>query len=138
VFSSEDGNEILAVLADGMGGHTGGGLAADVVVEIAREYWKKHVAKPMLPVELLNAICNEAHTLTKEMGDERGQEPHTTYVALHLDHHTANWAHVGDSREVGERHARRGIDDLEHRSEDRRAQWAHRDDMRSLDDILFN
>jgi uncharacterized protein (TIGR02284 family) len=98
VFSSEDGNEILAVLADGMGGHTGGGLAADVVVETAREYWKKHVTKPMPPVELLNAICNEAHTLTKEMGDERDQEPHTTYVALHLDHHTANWAHVGDSR----------------------------------------
>ena len=113
VFSSEDGNEILAVLADGMGGHTGGGLAADVVVETAREYWKKHVAKPMRPVELLNAICNEAHTLTKEMGDERGQEPHTTYVALHLDHDMANWAHVGDSRFYM---FRDGV--LEHRTKD--------------------
>ena len=98
VFSTEDGGELLAVLADGMGGHEGGSLAAEVIVETAREYWNDHLANPMRPAEMLDGIAKKAHHLANEMGKERGIRPHATYVALHLDHYTAHWAHVGDSR----------------------------------------
>ena len=41
VFACEDTDEVLAVLADGMGGHSGGAVAAQICIETARAAWER-------------------------------------------------------------------------------------------------
>ena len=86
----------LIVLADGMGGHEGGAIAAQAVVDVAREQFD--VATDMEPTELLVDIIEGAHERINVVGAERGVRPHSTCVLLHLTANEANWAHVGDSR----------------------------------------
>ena len=87
---------MLLLLADGMGGHEGGALAAQVVIDVARERFDAvtHGA----PEELLLAIAEGAHDRINALGVERRIRPHSTCVVLHLSQTDATWAHVGDSR----------------------------------------
>ena len=86
----------LLVLADGMGGHEGGALAAQAVVDTA--YRCNRDGSIGAPADLLATIVIEAHERIVRIGEERGIAPHSTCVLLHLDECSANWAHVGDSR----------------------------------------
>ena len=94
IFAQDDAR--LLVLADGMGGHEGGALAAQAVIDVARE--RVGAAEPCAPKELLIAIAEGAHERINVTGAERGIEPHSTCVLLHLTRAAATWAHVGDSR----------------------------------------
>ena len=86
----------LLVLADGMGGHEGGALAAHAVVEVARELFQWPLTEA--PQKLLALICGGAHRRINAIGTRLGIAPHSTCVLLHLGMDTATWAHVGDSR----------------------------------------
>ena len=87
----------LLVLADGLGGHAGGALAAQALVDTAREMF--HAASPSgLPAHLLAEIVRSAHARINAIGAERGIRPSSTCVLLHITDGAATWAHVGDSR----------------------------------------
>ena len=85
----------LVVLADGMGGHEGGALAAQAVVDAAGERFRNQPPGP--PEMLLDDIVRSAHDRIRRVGAKRNIQPHSTGVLLHLDDGAA-WAHVGDSR----------------------------------------
>jgi len=98
VFTANHGDELLAVVADGMGGHEGGAEAAATFVEAARTIWDNYLDRPVEPRLLLQAICSQAHGLIKAVGAKHDASPRCTCVLLHIDGHKAHWAHVGDSR----------------------------------------
>lgn len=98
LFESRDGSERLLVLADGMGGHSGGAIAADAVVETARSLWRKHILQPLAPEQLLRELIQSAHARINAEGEKKDISPRSTAVLLHITDHQANWAHVGDSR----------------------------------------
>lgn len=89
----------LLALADGAGGHEGGALAAQVLVDVARESFHALERLPEgTPTHWLERIALDAHECINALGRERDMQPHSTCVLLYLDSETAAWAHVGDSR----------------------------------------
>ena len=96
VLSLEKGGARLLVLADGMGGHDDGSLAAEAVMEVAR---RRFGASANGGGEDLAAdVVRQAHERIHALGAERRTAPHSTCVVLHLTARRAVWTHVGDSR----------------------------------------
>jgi serine/threonine protein phosphatase PrpC len=90
---------MMAVLADGMGGRTGGSMAAEQVIRTARQLFDEFSPLSDDVDVMLHTIAIEAHTIIKLSGLSAEKEPHSTLVALVLTPTgTAHWAHAGDSR----------------------------------------
>jgi len=91
---------VLMVVADGMGGHRGGDIAAQIFVDTLENFFRK-VSLPLSnPKLFLDKAINAAH---KIIGEEAKKsklkiDPRTTCVACILQGQSAYWAHVGDSR----------------------------------------
>jgi serine/threonine protein phosphatase PrpC len=95
-LSSANGNTHLVIVADGMGGHKDGALAAQKVIETARERFD---AGPLpYPGAFLKELCLEAHRVINDLGADEQRSPGSTCVLLYLNGPEAYWAHVGDSR----------------------------------------
>lgn len=92
---------LLMVVADGMGGHMHGEVAAQICVQVLTEYFQRQ-AKPRLddPQHFLSDTIARAHFAINDyaVGHELLEIPHTTCVAAVVQDGTAFWAHVGDSR----------------------------------------
>lgn len=88
----------LAVVADGMGGHTGGALAAEQVVHTARNNLEHFSPADESPLCLLENSMREAHTMIKASRFMNEKDPHSTAVMLLLLPDRITWAHCGDSR----------------------------------------
>ena len=86
----------LLVLADGLGGHSGGALAAQAVIDVARERFEATAEENT--VDLLTGIVRTAHERICSIGDDIGASPHSTCVLLYIAATEALWTHVGDSR----------------------------------------
>lgn len=89
---------LLAVLADGMGGHSGGALAAEQVVLKARQNFESYAPGSETPQHLLASIVNEAHLVIRLTRFTSEKDPHSTAVVLMLQPGRVDWAHCGDSR----------------------------------------
>lgn len=89
---------VLAVLADGMGGHTGGALAAEQVVHTAQSDFSCYAPRDESAADLLHTVIREAHLLIRSSRCLNEKEPHSTVVLLLLEPTGATWAHCGDSR----------------------------------------
>ena len=87
----------LFVVADGMGGKTGGAMAAQQVMSTAKHLFEEYSIGDPIPA-LLTEIVNEAHAIIRISAISSEKEPHSTIVAALVQPHRANWAHVGDSR----------------------------------------
>lgn len=99
IFTSKRASScVLAVLADGMGGRTGGALAASQVVSTARTLFEDFHPEHDSVENLLTKIVHEAHTIIRLSAITAEKEPHSTLVALVMRPDKAQWAHVGDSR----------------------------------------
>jgi serine/threonine protein phosphatase PrpC len=89
---------VLAVLADGMGGHTGGALAAEQVLFKAKQGFEAGVPSGDSVRDMLAAGINDAHDGIKLTRFTSEQDPHSTACLLVLQPGRADWAHCGDSR----------------------------------------
>ena len=96
ILSSDRGDFHLVVVADGMGGHRDGALAARTVIETARRQF--NAGQPSDPRDFLEKLCLEAHREISALGEDEARSPGSTCVALYLQGPEAYWAHVGDSR----------------------------------------
>lgn len=88
----------LAVVADGMGGHTGGVLAAEQVVHTARTNLEHYSLSEDPPESLLQNSMQEAHTMIRASRFMNEMDPHSTAVLLLLQPGRVTWGHCGDSR----------------------------------------
>jgi len=90
---------MLAVLADGMGGSSGGAMAAEQIIHSAKQLFDEFSPLTHTVESLLEAIVMESHTIIKLIGMTASNKPHTTMVAMVLTpDRNAVWAHAGDSR----------------------------------------
>jgi serine/threonine protein phosphatase PrpC len=92
---------LMMVVADGMGGHMHGEIAAQIAVQTLTDQFQKQ-AKPRLadPRAFLSDTITRAHYAINDYAVEQDllEIPHTTVVAAVVQDNTAYWAHVGDSR----------------------------------------
>ncbi len=92
---------LLMVLADGMGGHLHGEVAAQVTVQMLTSLFQNQ-AKPKIgnPFMFLSEAIQSAHMAVNEYAAEHEllDAPRTTIVACLVQDDHAYWAHVGDSR----------------------------------------
>lgn len=90
---------LLAVLADGMGGRSGGRKASDQVMMTARQLFERYDPATDDADAILEQLLNEAHTVIKLIAISAEQEPHSTLVAFLLNPGgDCHWIHAGDSR----------------------------------------
>ena len=91
----------LFVLADGMGGHPEGEVAAQLALQTIAALYQKQ-ARPVVEDtrEFLSAALLDAHHQIIRYASEKGMldTPRTTLVAVILQGASATWAHCGDSR----------------------------------------
>ena len=92
---------LLMLIADGMGGHLHGELAAEIAVQFISAAFRRE-AKPRLsdPRSFLRQALTGAHReIIQQAGDSGLPEaPRTTCVACLVQDGAACWAHTGDSR----------------------------------------
>ena len=89
---------VLAIVADGMGGHTGGVLAAEQVVHTARNNLEHFSPADETARYLLENSMREAHTMIKASRFMNEKDPHSTAVMLLLQPGCISWGYCGDSR----------------------------------------
>ena len=89
----------MAVIADGMGGMSGGALAAEQVIRSAKQAFDLFSPQTERVEKMLETIGRDAHTIIKLTGISSEKKPHSTMVILVMTpERSAIWAHVGDSR----------------------------------------
>lgn len=90
---------VLAVLADGMGGKSGGRKAADQVLLTARQLFERYAPSEDDPAQLLRQLVLEAHLMIKLTAIAAEEEPHSTIAAFLIGPKLrCDVAHAGDSR----------------------------------------
>ena len=91
----------LFVLADGMGGHPDGEVAAQIALQVVSTLFQQK-AKPMLeePALFLEEALLQAHRQILRYASTKGMmdTPRTTLVAAVLQDGKVTWIHCGDSR----------------------------------------
>ena len=90
---------LMGVIADGMGGRSGGRKASDQVMLTARQLFERYDPVTDDALELLRNVVYEAHMVIKLTAIAAEQEPHSTIAAFVLNPGgDCHWIHVGDSR----------------------------------------
>jgi serine/threonine protein phosphatase PrpC len=90
---------LLAVVADGMGGKSGGRKAADQVILTARQVFERYEPSIESGEYLMGQLVQEAHLMIKLTALAFEEEPHSTIGAFLINPDmTACVAHAGDSR----------------------------------------
>jgi serine/threonine protein phosphatase PrpC len=89
----------LALVADGMGGKSGGRTASDQVIMTAKQVFDRYTPATDDPTEMLRQLVVESHLMIKLTAITADEEPHSTLAAfLVLPDRSAYTAHAGDSR----------------------------------------
>lgn len=90
---------ILGLVADGMGGKSGGRTASNQVVMTARQVFERFSPDVDDPQAMLQQMIEESHLMIKLTAITAEQEPHSTVAAyLVLPDRSAYMVHAGDSR----------------------------------------
>jgi serine/threonine protein phosphatase PrpC len=92
---------LCMVVADGMGGHLHGEIAAQIAVQYITEAFQRE-ARSMLndPLLFLSRALTNAHHAILDYALDRAlpEAPRTTCVTCVIQDNVAYWAHAGDSR----------------------------------------
>ena len=89
----------LGLVADGMGGKSGGRTAADQVVMTARQVFERFSPARDDPSKMLTDLVVESHLMIKLTAITAEEEPHSTLAAfLVMPSRQAYTVHAGDSR----------------------------------------
>ncbi|WP_304350119.1 PP2C family serine/threonine-protein phosphatase [Comamonas testosteroni] len=90
---------ILGVVADGMGGRSGGRKASDQVMLTARQLFERFEPAKEDCIRMLRTIVQDAHTVIRLTAIAAEQEPHSTIAAfIVLPDNRCHFMHSGDSR----------------------------------------
>ncbi len=94
---------VLMVVADGMGGHLQGEVAAQLAVDIISERFRREAAPRLAdpPLFLAGALRHAHESIVRHAQACRisaHAAPRTTCIACVVQDGLANWAHAGDSR----------------------------------------
>jgi serine/threonine protein phosphatase PrpC len=90
---------VMAVLADGMGGRSGGRKASDQVMLTARQLFERYAPAVDDPISMLRQLVLEAHTVIRLTAISSEEEPHSTIAVFIINPDgSCHWAHAGDSR----------------------------------------
>ena len=91
----------LFVLADGMGGHPEGEVAAQIALQSIAALYQREARPTLKDVKsFLSSAIMAAHQQVMRYAGNKGMldTPRTTVVAAVLQDNTATWVHCGDSR----------------------------------------
>ena len=98
-FPENDKHNLIAVVADGMGGHKAGEVASkmacDLLLNYCLEHWKQHA-----PEKLLHKAFMEAHQEIVEAGNSNSEQKGmgTTATSVIIQKDVCYVGHIGDSR----------------------------------------
>jgi len=100
VGAAELGNTVVLILADGMGGHPRGELAAQVLIDSITRSIRRIPLPVASPENFLRQSLKIAHHEVVEAGLKETPpiHPRTTAVVCLIQDDHAWWAHLGDSR----------------------------------------
>jgi serine/threonine protein phosphatase PrpC len=94
-------DSLLMVVADGMGGHFHGELAAQIAVQMLTDTFRQQLAPglPSPPEFLHDGLLNAHHAINDyAIAHNLSEVPRTTCVACVVQDNHVYWAHAGDSR----------------------------------------
>jgi PPM family protein phosphatase len=90
---------LLGVVADGMGGRSGGRKASDQVLMTARQLFDRFAPASDSPADMLRRLALEAHMVIRLTAVSAEQQPHSTLAAfVVMPNGVCHWMHAGDSR----------------------------------------
>jgi len=90
---------VLGVVADGMGGKSGGRKAADQVLLTARQIYERFEPSQDDAAEMLRQLLQESHLMIKLTAITAEEEPHSTLAAFSIGPGLeCDVVHAGDSR----------------------------------------
>ncbi|MDM8545863.1 protein phosphatase 2C domain-containing protein [Candidatus Venteria ishoeyi] len=100
ILSASNGERHWLVLADGMGGHNGGALAAQAIIDTAKQLWQdnEECRAILNPQVFLSDFCALAHQAIINLGKAQNISPHSTCVSAFIEDRQVYLIHVGDSR----------------------------------------
>jgi serine/threonine protein phosphatase PrpC len=90
---------ILGIIADGMGGLSGGRNASNQAILTARQLFERYDPSFDDATSLLQQLVQEAHVVIRLIAVSSEQQPHSTIAAFLINPGgDCHWAHTGDSR----------------------------------------
>ncbi len=90
---------LLGVVADGMGGRSGGRKASDQVMLTARQLFDRYDPTGDSAAAFLRQLVEEAHLVIQLIAVSAEEEPHSTLAAFLVNPDgDCHWVHSGDSR----------------------------------------
>ena len=90
---------VLAIVADGMGGRSGGRKASDQVMMTTRQLFERYSPDTDDAAAMLMQLVQEAHIVIKLTAVSSEEEPHSTVAAFLINPGgDCHWVHAGDSR----------------------------------------
>lgn len=99
-FFFDDGDAVLLGVADGLGGHPRGDVAAQLFADVCESLFR-HAPRPLADPERFMLSCiARAHQTIRRFGSRQVPPiaPRTTAVLAVILDGLAHWVHVGDSR----------------------------------------
>lgn len=103
IYFDNNGNYIIAIVADGMGGHKSGEIASKLAIESAGDYFTKYINKFIdspkeFLLELFYHSCKVVHDESEKSADLEGMGTTMTLAIINTSTKKAYIGNIGDSR----------------------------------------